>query len=107
MEYKLFLISVFLVLFKLSEGQTYSGNLPPKKLTSKKLPCPVFTVNSKPCVDNGGIFTMTTDDDGCRRPTCIYPQTTTKVITSKVIPTTSTTTKVIPSKKSSMSSIYC
>ncbi|OUM67061.1 hypothetical protein PIROE2DRAFT_5550, partial [Piromyces sp. E2] len=94
MEYKLFLISVFLVLFKLSEGQNYLGNLPTKKLTStKNLPCPVYTVNSKPCVDNGGVFTMTTGADGCRKPTCIYPQTSTKVISSKALPTT---TKKIP-----------
>ncbi|OUM67063.1 carbohydrate-binding module family 1 protein [Piromyces sp. E2] len=33
---------------------------------------------------------MTTGDDGCARPTCIYPKTTTKVLTttSKVLPIT-------------------
>ncbi|OUM67062.1 hypothetical protein PIROE2DRAFT_5551 [Piromyces sp. E2] len=91
MKLRLILILFVLVFFKLSDGKTSSKiTTSTTKTTSSKIVqittttlkhiqsqnCPIYTVNSKPCVDNGDVFTMTTGDDGCRRPICAYPQTT-------------------------------
>jgi len=99
MEFRLFLISVFLVLFNLSEGLTNTKTIP----TTKRVSCPTYTVYTKPCVDKGGKFTYTTNAVGCRVPTCIYPETTT---TTKTVPTsTTTTTKTVPTSTTSTKTI--
>jgi len=95
MEFRIFLISVFLVLFNFSKGNTVT-----KTITSKVVRnCPVYTINTQSCVNKGGVITFTTNAVGCKAPTCVYPQTTTT--SARVV--TSTSTKTVP-KRSSTSS---
>jgi len=71
-----------------------------KTIPTTRRNCPVYTVNTQICVDQGGIPTWHTDSDGCKSPSCDYPKTTTtKTVTTSKVVTTTTSTKTIPTTR--------